>query len=541
MRGARDLGIGDTVAVKEMIDWCAAHGFHVLQLLPINETGPDHSPYNAISALALDPTTIATTPESLPDLDPADFARITAAHDPAALRRGSVQYKKIKTLKHELLRAAYQHGAARADLAAFVKSNPWLADYTLYRALLDENGDNDNWESWPREHQTPDAARKSCSERLRDRQQRYAYIQFIAYTQWRDVRRHADERGVALMGDIPFGVSRTSADVWANRGLFDLGWSGGAPPEEHFRPDEFTAKWGQNWGVPLHNWNAHRNQKFSWWNKRVAQTSDIFHLFRIDHVLGFYRIYAFPWPPRDNHLFVSLTEDEAKKKTGGNLPRFFQFPDDTEPHKKANCKQGDALLKIIQRAAGDTVVAAEDLGLVPDYIRPNLLKLGIPGFKIPYWERTADYNFTDGADYPRLSIVTPATHDHDPLVTRWQQMWQAHDDARAKQDHHNAYQTWLELQRFVGWAGLDKENIPREFTAQIHEAFSRAVLASNSWLAIFMITDVLAAPQRFNVPGSFSDTNWSVRLDTAANQLDETKAKMFAQLIRDTDRLPCNS
>jgi len=108
-------------------------------------------------------------------------------------------------------------------------------------------------------------------------------------------------------------------------------------------------------------------------------------------------------------------------------------------------------------------------------------------------------------------------------------MWQAHDDARAKQDHHNAYVTWLELQRFVGWAGQDTENIPREFTPQLHEAFCRRVLESESWLAIFMITDVFAQPLRFNVPGSFAETNWSARITYGNSEL-------FKRLIRDTGR-----
>jgi 4-alpha-glucanotransferase len=184
---------------------------------------------------------------------------------------------------------------------------------------------------------------------------------------------------------------------------------------------------------------------------------------------------------------------------------------------------------------------AEDLGVVPDYVRPNLLKLGIPGFKIPYWERNPDYTYTDGAKYPRLSIVTPATHDHDPLVTLWKQKWQAHEDARARQDHHNAYVTWLELQRFVKWAGLDENNVPREFTRELHEAFSRQVLASNAWLAIFMITDIFAQPQRFNVPGLFTDGNWSCRLDKPVREWDENpllqnKVQMFERLFQTTAR-----
>ena len=543
LRTATDLGTGDTAAVKELIQWCAQHGFRLLQLLPINETGPDNSPYNAISALALDPTTIATTPADLPDLLPADFERIAPPAVRGAVRTGPVRYRQVKALKRELLWAAFQRGGHRPELKSFAKANPWLVNYTLYRALLDENNGRDDWESWPTEHQAPAAAELALASNaeFQQRRQFYVYVQWVAHEQWQDVRRSADTHGVVLMGDIPFGVSRTSADVWGHRELFDLTWSGGAPPEPAFRPDPFTAKWGQNWGIPLYRWPEQRRHKFAWWKQRVRQTSDIFHLFRIDHVLGFYRLYAFPWRPRDSHLFTDLTDGEAQQRTAGRLPRFFPFADDTKPHQQANCQQGEDLLEMIRTAAGTTVVVAEDLGVVPDYVRPSLEKLGIPGFKIPYWERNEDYTFVAGAKYPRLSIVTPATHDHEPLAAHWRQLWQAHEDARTKQDHHNAHITWLELQRFVKWAGGDPENIPREFTPALHESFCRQVLQSNAWLAIFMITDVFAQEARFNVPGPIAESNWTTRLDKPVAELDQDpqlheKTQLFERLITETQR-----
>jgi 4-alpha-glucanotransferase len=470
-------------------------------MLPINETGPDNSPYNAISALALDPTTIA-----LPGKADAS---------------GPVRYRQVKALKRDMLWSAFKKDGRGWQ-------TDWLDDYTLYRALLDENGGNDNWESWPKEHQSPAKVPASLLKKLEEPRRFYAYVQRIAHEQWADVRRHADAKGVGLMGDIPFGVSRYSADVWANRQLFDLTWSGGAPPEPAFKPDEFTAKWGQNWGIPLYKWAAHRKQEFAWWQARVRQTSSICHLFRIDHVLGFYRIFAFPWRPQENATHLNYT--------GKVVPRFFPHPDDTPAHKRANCRQGEELLKMIQGAAGKTRVIAEDLGVVPDYVRPNLTKLGIPGFKIPYWERNPDYSFVDGAKYPPLSVVTPATHDHLPLAAHYRQLWQNHEDCRAKQDHHGAYVTWLELQRFVKWAGGDENNVPRDFTPALQESFTRQVLASNAWLAIFMITDVLATEARFNVPGPQADSNWTERLPVPVGELDGSKAAMFARLIQEAGR-----
>ena len=128
----------------------------------------------------------------------------------------------------------------------------------------------------------------------------YRYVQWIAHLQWTAIKSYADERGVGLMGDIPFGVSYYSADVYSRRDEFALDWSGGAPPEPYFKDDEFTQKWGQNWGIPLYRWDVMRTRELAWWRQRVRGVRKIFHVFRIDHVLGFYRIYAFPWRPERN-------------------------------------------------------------------------------------------------------------------------------------------------------------------------------------------------------------------------------------------------
>lgn len=549
IRTEDDLGVGDTEGVKQMVDWCARHGFHVLQLLPINETGEDNSPYNAISAIALDPTTIAISPKHLPDLTQEQFDSIANAQTRAELRKGRVKYRTVKPLKLKLLRAAFESfqkaPANRRDrFQSFCEHSPWLDDYALFRQLMDEHGGNPGWESWPSDHQSPLLAKSWLSAQPRERRQAlqeqrrlFEYVQWVAQEQWVDVHKHAESRGVALMGDIPYGVSRHSSDVWANRALFDLQWSGGAPPEKVFKLDEFTMKWGQNWGVPLYRWDEHRKQNFLWWKLRVRQTSEIFHAFRIDHVLGFYRIYAFPWKPEENEQFVRLTPEEAANKTGGLLPRFWPGPDETEKQKKVNCAQGEKILQMIRKAAGETTVIAEDLGVVPDYVPVNLTKLGIPGFKIPHFERNKDYTWKDAASYPRLSIVTPATHDHEPLAGQWRTLWKEHEDAKAKHDHHRAHVSWLELQRFVWWCGWDGNHIPREFTPELHEAYCRRVLESNTWLAVLMITDAFAQTARFNIPGPMAETNWAERIDKPVSQLDQdpallAKTQMTERLIR---------
>lgn len=520
IRTENDLGIGDTDGVRLMVDWCHRHGLRVLQVLPINETGPDNSPYNAISSLALDPATIATTPEALPGLSAEDFRRIAGEVETAV----PVNYRRVKALKRALLEAAFPNVTVPA---AFLKANRWLDDYTLYRALLDENGGNDNWESWPEEQQSPATVPASLVEKLAERRRFYAFVQWVAFKQWKAVKRHASRQRVWLMGDIPFGVSRYSADVWANRSVFDLDWSGGAPPEQHFKVDEFTAKWGQNWGIPLYDWPALRHRNFDWWRTRVGNVSQVFHLFRIDHVLGFFRIYAFPWTPNRNHEFTPLNRDEAAQRTGGRLPGFQPFPDDTPEHSAANRDQGEELLRMVLDAAGETGVIAEDLGFVPPYVPEALAQLGIPGFKIPYFLREPDGSFVDGQTYPASSVATPATHDHDPVAKLWRELNERHDDA--------------ELRRWMKYCGAGDDAPPSEFNDRVHEMILRGVLASNSWLAMFLITDLFGREERFNVPGSVGAGNWSARLrqPVAAFDLDPVlrgKMEMFDRLLGATHR-----
>jgi 4-alpha-glucanotransferase len=261
----------------------------------------------------------------------------------------------------------------------------------------------------------------------------------------------------------------------------------------------------------------------------------VFHLYRIDHALGLFRIYSFPFTPDRNAEFLHLTEAEAAKRTGGRLPGFKPFPDDKPEHKAVNQAQGEELLRVIQEASGETTVVAEDLGVVPDYVAPTLEKLGIPGFRVPTLFRDHDGTYSDPKKYPRLSAVQPATHDHPPVAAVWRDAW-AKIDAGDEADNYRS-----ELKRTMDFAGLRDEEPPREFTDKVHEAFTRAVLQSNSWLAIFQITDVFGQAQQFNVPGSTSTSNWSNRLHETVKELDAdprllAKTKTFCRLATEAGR-----
>lgn len=549
MRRQGDLGVGDTCCVMESIDFLASLSMTVLQLLPINETGADNSPYNALSATALDPVYLTMSPSMVPGLSEAMLLQLAPASLVAELQEGPVDYARVKALKLDLLHAAFDAftgGAAteaqRQSLFAF-KKQPWLRNYSIFRAFMDENGGSAVWTEWKHEHRDRRHLEQLLADDLKSggkiarRVDFYEYVQWVAYQQWHQVRLYADRAGVALMGDIPFGVSRYSADVFGWRELFDLENSGGAPPESFFQGDKFTAVWGQNWGIPLYNWDEHRKTKFAFWRERVRQTSEIFNYFRIDHVLGFFRVYAFPWIPERNNEFVDLSEEEARRLAGGRLPGFLPRPDEPAENALLNLKEGTDLLDVILDAAGQTGVVAEDLGMVPDYVRPRLQEMRIPGFIIPIFERQEDdpeRNFRSPETYEELSLVTLGTHDHEPIASYYERLskwWRGED----------GHEGWLEVSRLMRFLGLAPEEAPEAFNDLLHRRLLEAVITSPSWLAVLMISDLLGSGQRFNEPGLAGDSNWSQRLDKPLSMYEEEPhyRKLFSwlrQVVRESGR-----
>src|SRR5581483_9851545 len=149
-----------------------------------------------------------------------------------------------------------------------------------------------------------------------------------------------------------------------------------------FEHDPFVQKWGQNWGLPLYRWDRMGADNFAWWRARVAGVRAFFHLFRIDHILGFYRVYAFPWQPAENADYLPLDADAAQERTNGRLPRFFPQPDDTPENSQRNRESGERYLRAVLKEAGSGNVVGEDLGMVPPYVRPSLAELGIAGYKV---------------------------------------------------------------------------------------------------------------------------------------------------------------
>jgi 4-alpha-glucanotransferase len=548
LRQEDDMGIGDLGALRDFIDWVAEIGFTLVQLLPINETGEDNSPYNAISSMAIEPTTLFLAPGSPEDLTRDDFVASVSGVNLADLRRGRVKYRRVKELKQRILKKAFANFSAhaseqrRSEFRQFCEEeSSWLHDYALFRLLIEQNKSSAAWNQWSPQHQTIESARNWARDLPKDKQPTVArlldffrYVQWIAHQQWRSIKAYAEQRRVALMGDIPFGISYYSSDVFSRPNEFVLDWSGGAPPEPLFKDDAFTQKWGQNWGIPLYRWSAMRGNNFQWWRERVRAVRRIFHLFRVDHVQGFYRIYAFPWRPERNKEFVPLDPHQMLELTAGQAPHFVARDDDTFENREANKCEGEEYLRAVMEEAGAARVVGEDLGVVPDYVRPNLRSLGIAGFKIPQWEMR-DGRMIPGNIYERLSVATYATHDHEPIRALW-------TDALRPQDSGTGQQARVTLEKIALFAELNPKIDELAFEKDFYPAIMNALFRSNSWIAVVMITDLLARKYRFNVPGTKANRNWTRRIQRSiaklrSNRKERKRMQLIHGLLEKTGRV----
>ncbi len=555
-----DFGIGDTLALQQWIDWAADHAVAFIQLLPINENGAEESPYSGISSAALDPIYLTIDEAHLPWLTAPEISRIRNSLG-NALHAQWVEYPAVRQAKRTLLELAwskFDHAGEsfEKEFSRFKRQErEWLDDYCLFRYLMEHHGESLTWDQWPESCRTPKQAR-AYLENLRRKDESvveyrlgyYAFVQWLCHRQWLALREHADARGVKLMGDVPIGVSWHSCDVFFHRDEFHLDWCGGSPPEGMGQSDPFFQQWGQNWGIPLFRWDHMETNGFRWWRSRITRLTRIFRMFRIDHILGFYRIYAFPWRPERNHEFLGLSHEQAALMNAGRLPRWFLRPDDTVENKAANREDGDLRLRAIVEAADGAEVIAEDLGWVPDYVRPHLADLDITGFRIPHWDCNEYGHPTPGNCFPENSFATYSTHDHDPLSGIWRgclHVIRQHLENPTDQtgwQSHGASGTLRILSEFAG-IPIPAHGPWPPFTEGIRLRLTKALLSSNSRYASLMVTELFGLDERINEPGTSGGRNWRYRLPFTINQISSDSrlseiCRKFAVTISITQRAP---
>jgi 4-alpha-glucanotransferase len=493
--GDRSWGIGDIGDLPSLTAWLAGAGQQVLQLLPINEMAPsEQSPYSAISAMAIDPIYIDVS--SIPEFAAAGGEAALSEQDRTILdevrRASTVRYSAIRALKQRVLRSACarfvdtevrQHSERARAFASFLEEQSWWIDeYALFRAIHFDQHEWP-WTEWP------DALRRRDKQALAEAASRLAtevmfrqFLQWIAHTQWMAARKAAGE--VELFGDLPFMVDGDSADVWARQDQFHLDVSLGVPP------DAFSDT-GQDWGMPVYRWEAIAATDFQWLRDRARRTADLYGGYRIDHLVGFYRTYARP-------------------RSGA--PPFF-----TPDNEADQIALGERLMRIFASDGADVI--AEDLGVVPDFVRSSLARLGIPGFRVFRWERYwhgEGQPFVDPSDYPPASVATSGTHDTETSVVWW--------ESAPEPDRRQA--AALETMKAVTGGG---EVGP--------DALLEVLMASASALVLFPVQDVFGWRGRINEPGTVSERNWTFRLPWPSNRLnDEPVARARQAVLREWAR-----
>ena len=563
LRSEQSGGVGEFADLRLLADWCAHCGEHVIQILPINDTTMtgswrDSYPYNANSTFALHPLYVRLS-EIGRLRDKTAQARLDGmCAELNALPQ--VDYERVMQVKTEGLRLLYQECGAEClasdEYAAFAAANAsWLESYAVYSVLRDRFRTAD-FGQWGRYAQF-DAA--ECARFATDNREDvgfYCFVQFHLDRQLRSVRDYLHSKGIVLKGDIPIGISRTSVDAWTSPRLFVMDSSAGAPP------DDFAVT-GQNWGFPIYDWSEMAKDDYGWWRARFGKMAEYFDAYRIDHILGFFRIWEIPLDAvnallgefnpslpyteaeirgagfdfdaaRDvarDHTSDNVLWLEYRHKKGCYYPRIAPFATQRFAELPEGQKQAFARLhddfyyhrhnafwrEIAEKrlamliAATSMLPCGEDLGMIPQCVPEVMRRLQILSLEIERMPKSSERVFADTVHYPYLSVCTTSTHDMNPLRAWWRE---------------NREQTQLYYNTVMGCEG----DAPVDASPTICRNIVERHLRSSSMLTILPLQDWLsidgalraadAEAERINIPAD-ADHYWRYRMHLTLESLLE--------------------
>ena len=391
----KSLGVGEFADLRLLIDWANVTGNSIIQLLPMNEVGSLFCPYDSMSSFALEPAYISF--ELIPAArDKTIVTKIENLRKVFSCNKPYVDYA-IKREKIQLLKEIYRLEKKRdsAELRIFKEENDyWLGDFALFKVLKDFH-QGQAWYLW--EDRFRNRRREALEEFSRQYKQEIAFqvwLQWLLYQQFKSVKDYAKKKSVLLKGDLPFLVSRDSADVWVHPEFFKLDFASGAPP------DMYCAK-GQRWGMPTYNWERVADDDYRYLKEKLRYAGEFYDILRIDHVVGLFRIWSIPY-------------NEPLENQGLN-----GFFDPKDEHKWL--EYGRKILKVILDNT-DMLLCAEDLGVIPKICPETLKEFGIPGNDVQRWVKDykVKHDFLDPKDYRALSVAMLSTHD----TTNWPAWWE---------------------------------------------------------------------------------------------------------------------
>ena len=477
-------GVGDFGPdAYRFVDWLASAGQRLWQWLPTTPIGPGDSPYQSPSAFAGSPLMVALEP-----LVERGWLAAPVLPD-AGFDARRVDFRTVVPWRDAQLRAAAAGFAARATVAeraAFEAwcdaQADWLDDYALFMALFTAQGQQPWWQ-WPLPLRQRDAAALAAARR-----QHAGEIGFWRFVQWcwdeqcAALKRYANARDIAIIGDVPIYVADNSADVWSRPDLYFIGDDGmpsviaGVPPDP-LGPD------GQRWGNPIYRWDRMATENFAWWTARVRRLLAHADIVRIDHFRGFAAYWEIP-------------ASSPIAKEGRWVPG-----------------PGRALFDAIARALGTLPIIAEDLGLITPDVVELIEGCGFPRMKVLIFGFGGDgsHDYLPH-NYGPNTIAYTSTHDTDTARGWW--------------DHAS------ERERAFAGTYLACG------TQDLHWALIRACCNSVSRMAVYPLQDVLGLPseQRMNVPGTLGQHNWSWRFEWP--MLGDESARVLARIAATSGRGP---
>ncbi len=471
---------------ERFIDKLREMEFRYWQVLPLNPVDPTGSPYCSFSAFAgsiclIDPYVLYEkgfiSESTLKDNEyqgtiySADFS-FSYEKRLAALREA---FSNLRDEDRELM-------------VIFTQQNKWVEDYAYFMALRDYYSEKPWWE-WDEKHARYEKAQKEKNQ-FKNEIDFYIFTQYVFFTQWRRLKEYANSNNISVLGDMPIYVSRDSADVWSERGLFEINEKSLAPTEVSGVPPDYFSEEGQLWGNPLYNWKKMEKENFAWWIKRLTAALKLYDRVRIDH----FRAFASYW---------SVPAESNTAKTG----KWIDGP-------------GMKLFNEVKKQIPEADIIAEDLGTFGEDVVKLLEDTQFPGMRV------IQFGFDPNGDsthlphnYPRNSIAYVGTHDNNTILG-W--LWEASEAERQYALRYCCYggNNWGE--------GGHRSGSCR--------AVIEAVWRSSADTAIVAVQDMcgFGADARMNTPGT-SEKNWTVRFsDDALNAIDKAYFREINSVYRRT-------
>ena len=472
LRSRRSCGIGEFPDLIPLILWCKELQLDIIQLLPLNDNGNETSPYNALSAFALNPLHLGLT--KLPQVESSAILLKQIQELQSLNNQQRIPYPLVYEGKERFLqeyhRLFYPTVANNENYHRFIEQNPWLNEYAAFKTLKMQR----RWESWEKWEEI------DLPSFLKNHEKEIGYhtfVQYLCFQQLEDIKNRAKENGIFIKGDIPILINRESADVWAHRSLFQLQYSAGAPPDIY-------SKDGQKWGFPIYNWEAMEKDHYHWWIARLRTAAHFYDIYRIDHIVGFFRIWAIP---------LQLTGKHGKF-----------IPED----KAQWIAQGEKIMKMMLENSSMLPIG-EDLGDVPTEVRACMRSLGICGTKVMRWERNweTDKSFIPLENYPVESMTTVSTHDSETLF-----LWWKNHPEEAK-----------EYAKTKGWKYDPVITSDQQFSILYDSHHSPSLFHINLLQEYLALIPGMTWPdpqdERINTPGVISDKNWTYRFQPFVEEL----------------------